>query len=455
MKRENFNSTLGVILAAAGSAVGLGNIWRFPYIVGENGGGAFLLIYLFIVIFLGIPLMTAEMLIGRHFQSNVIGCFRQYKFWKIIGILGLIAAFIILAFYSTVAGWTMHYIYACFSAKVFGTNYSNYFLNFKDNSYLPLFWQLLFLIFTAIIVFKGVQKGIEKYSKILMPILFFMLILLIIRALTLENSFEGVKFYLNPDFSKVTGKTILAAMGQAFFSLSIGMGAMLTYGSYVKKESNLCFITSSTSLSDLFVAFLAGLMIFPTLFAFGYSPQQGPGLVFVTLPGIFEKLPFGNIVGGIFFILLFIAALTSSISVLEVIVAIATEELKFSRKKSTIISTALISFLGVFATLSWNTFKNIHIHFSVSSEMGTTKTMYIFDVMDFLSSNILLPLGALLITLFVGWKLHSNVVKKEVSVISPNDNKIYNIISPVILFVIKFIAPPVILVIFLNGLGII
>ena len=293
--RENFTSTFGIIAAAAGSAVGLGNIWRFPYIAGQNGGGAFLIIYILIVLILGVPLLMSEMMIGRRAQANVIGSFKKLgpKSAIIIGIIGLLAAFLILAFYSTVGGWTIHYIYASINGEIFHTDYQNYFFNFKDNSFLPLVWQIVFLILTAIIILGGVKKGIENCSKVMMPMLVIMLIILLIRAVTLPGAGTGVSFFIKPDFSKVTGATFLAAMGQAFFSLSIGMGAMLTYGSYIQKNENLNFISTSTAITDTFISILSGFVIFPTLFSFNVAPNQGPGLIFITLPAIFEQMPWG------------------------------------------------------------------------------------------------------------------------------------------------------------------
>jgi len=447
--RENFSSTFGIIAAAAGYAVGLGNIWRFPYVAGENGGGAFLLIYIFIVLILGIPLLISEMMIGRRAQANVIGSFKKLgpKSSIIIGIIGLLAAFIILSFYSTVGGWTIHYIYASISGEVFKLDYQQYFTNFKDKSFLPLLWQVIFLIMTAIIILGGVKKGIENCSKVLMPLLILMLIILMIRAVTLPGSKSGIDFFIKPDFSKVTGKTFLAAMGQAFFSLSIGMGAMLTYGSYIKKDQNLTFIGFSITIADTLIAILAGFVIFPTLFSFNVAPNQGPGLIFVTLPAIFDQMPWGAGFSTLFFILLLIASLTSSISLLEVIVAVLKEELKWSRTLSTIITTILVMCLGVFTTLSWNTFQNLFI----TTAQGNC--MYIFDICDYFSSNILLPLGGFLIMLYVGWYLKKDVFYEELS--AGVNNKFTLSLRSMIFFIVKYIAPLVIILVFLNGLGII
>lgn len=446
--RENFTSTFGIIAAAAGSAVGLGNIWRFPYIAGQNGGGAFLIIYILIVLILGVPLLMSEMMIGRRAQANVIGSFKKLgpKSAIIIGIIGLLAAFLILAFYSTVGGWTIHYIYASINGEVFHTDFQNYFFNFKDNSFLPLVWQIVFLILTAIIILGGVKKGIENCSKVMMPMLVIMLIILLIRAVTLPGAGTGVSFFIKPDFSKVTGATFLAAMGQAFFSLSIGMGAMLTYGSYIQKNENLNFISTSTAITDTFISILSGFVIFPTLFSFNVAPNQGPGLIFITLPAIFEQMPWGAGFSTIFFILLLIASLTSSISLLEVIVAVLKEELHWSRTFSTILTTILVIILGVFATLSWNTFQNIFL------TTASGNKMFIFDIFDYLSSNILLPLGGLLIMIYVGWYLKKDVFYEELSAGVKSKNTLA--LRPIIFFIVKYISPIVILLVFLNGIGV-
>jgi len=447
-ERETFKSTIGIIFATAGSAIGLGNIWRFPYITSENGGAPFLIIFFIIIFFIGIPLLFSELLIGKTLRSNVWGAFRNFKLWKIIGIISILASFTILAFYTTVAGWTMHYMFASLTKDYFNSNYVVYFENFKNNGYVPLLWQIVFIILNSWIIIYGVRKGIERFAKILMPILFFSLFLLLIRALTLENSISGLKFYLQPDLSKVSSKTILYALGQCFFSLSIGMGAMLTYGSYIDKTQNLFKISLATALSDFFIAFLAGLIIFPALFSFNLPPSQGAGLVFITFPIIFEKLPMGNIFGTIFFFLLFIAALTSSISIFEVLISTFIDELNLSRKKSTIILTLIVIVLGAFSTLSWSVFKDVNLNFSSVTETGVKKSFYIFDILDFLASNILLPLGALFIILFSGYVLGKKIIKEELRL--RNQKIIFTFI-----FLIKYFIPIAIIIIFLNCLGIV
>jgi neurotransmitter:Na+ symporter, NSS family len=352
-QRDGFTSKFGVIAAAAGSAVGLGNIWRFPYVTGENGGGAFLLMYLIFIVAIGIPVILSEFVIGRRAQSNALGSFRILSPgtpWWLIGLMGIVAAFVILSFYSTVAGWTLEYIYQAFAGGFHNKTtemLSNDFAEFTSDSYRPLVWQMIFMALTAFVVLAGVQKGIEKYTKILMPLLIVLILAVCIRSVSLPGASEGLRFLFYPDFSKITGQSVLLALGQAAFSLSIGMGALITYGSYIRKDTPLLSTSIQVATADTIIAVLSGVMIFPALFALGESPAGGPGLVFVTLPKLFEAMPGGAIFAVVFFILLSVAALTSTISVLEVVVAFMKDELKMTRKKATLISTLSISVLGV------------------------------------------------------------------------------------------------------------
>ncbi|HCX99284.1 MAG TPA: sodium-dependent transporter, partial [Bacteroidales bacterium] len=308
--RDNFGSRFGIIAATAGSAVGLGNIWKFPYVAGENGGGAFLLIYLFFVLAIGVPVMMSEFAIGRRGQKNAYGSFGVIapgKRWNLIGLMGVVAAFFILAFYSSVAGWTLQYIVSSVSHSFAGQSIAdleNTFNTLIVNPIKPVVWQLVFMVLTALIVLAGIKKGIEKYTKLLMPLLLLLIIVLCIRSVTLEGGKAGLEFLFKPDFSKVTAKTFLYALGQAFFSLSLGMGALITYSSYFSKKENLASTAVSVALSDSLIAILAGVMIFPAVFAFGIEPTCGPSLVFITLPGIFQQMFWGDFFGTIFFILL-------------------------------------------------------------------------------------------------------------------------------------------------------
>lgn len=431
-ERESFGSKFGILAAAIGSAVGLGNIWKFPYVTGQNGGGAFLIIYLLFVLLLGVPVMISEFSIGRRGKRNVFGSFKSLAPgtpWYLVGIMGVVAAFVILSFYSAVAGWTLEYVvrsvensFSAHTAEELGSAFQN----FISHPLRPILWQLLFMFFTAYIVAGGVKKGIERYNKFLMPILLLFLIILAIRSATLPDGGAGLEFLFKPDFGKVTGRTILFAMGQAFFSLSLGMGTLITYASYFKKEENLGRTALNVSLADTFIAILAGVVIFPAVFAFNIEPSAGPSLVFITLPEIFSQMPLGNIFGLIFFLLLAVAALTSTVSVLEVVVAYFAEELNISRVKATVVAALAISMLGVLASLSFGPIAHVKLFGKV-----------IFDLLDYLAANILLPLGGLCIVLFIGYYLKRSAVYDEVS-----SGKLFKAAYfPVFIFIIRFIAP--------------
>jgi NSS family neurotransmitter:Na+ symporter len=444
--RDGFSSKFGVIAAIAGSAVGLGNIWRFPYIAGENGGGAFLLLYFACVVAIGIPVMMSELIIGRRAQSNAYGSFRKLapgSGWPVIGILGIVAAFVILSFYSTVAGWTLEYIVQAFSGGLNGKSndeLKTLFDGFISHPWRPLVWQMAFMFLTAFIVFFGVQKGIEKSSKILMPLLVILVVGLCIRSLTLPNSMEGLRFFLYPDFSKITWDVVLKAMGQAAFSLSIGMGALITYGSYIGKKNKLTGTAFQITITDTSIAVLSGLIVFPAIFSYGINPQEGPGLAFIVFPAIFAQMPAGVFFAIAFFVLLAVASLTSTISVLEVFVAFLHEETKLSRKGATIAGALSIALVGVFCTLSFGVMSDVKI-------FGKT----IFDLFDYSSANILLPLGALLIVIFTGWFLGRKNVKDELT----NGGALKGRLFLLFLFIIRFIAPVVIIIVFLKSLGLI
>ena len=445
-KRDSFTSNIGVIAAAAGSAIGLGNIWRFPYVAGVNGGGAFLFIYIAFVLAIGIPVMLSEFTIGRSAQRNPVGSFKKLapkRPWFLIGIMGVGAAFMILSFYAAVAGWTLEYIYQSVTNSFSGKTpdqLSDMFEDFRTGSWRPVIWFLIFMTFTAGIVISGVQKGIEKYTKILMPILLMILIILGIRAVTLPGAGAGLAFLFKPDFSKITAGTILEALGQAFFSLSIGMGTLITYGSYIQKQDNLTTTAISVSLADTFIAILAGIAIFPAVFAFGINPAAEEGLVFITLPNIFQQMAGGYFFSLLFFVLLAVAALTSTISVLEVVVAYFSEELNISRKKATLIASLSISVLGVFAAASWGWFDSLTI--------GGNN---IFGILNFTSANVLLPVGGFFIVLFIGWFMGRKKVRDEIS----NQGSVKARLLGVFLFLVRFIAPVAIALVFLNGVGII
>ena len=444
-QRDSFTSNIGAIAAAAGSAIGLGNIWRFPYILGENGGAAFLFIYLAVIFAIGIPVMLSEFTIGRSAQLNPVGSFKKLapkRPWYLVGIMGVGAAFMILSFYAAVAGWTLEYIYQSLTNSFSGktpAELGEMFEDFRTGSWRPVIWFLVFMLFTAGIVISGVRKGIEKYTKILMPVLLLILIILSIRAVTLPGATAGLAFLFRPDFSKINAHTVLEALGQAFFSLSIGMGTLITYGSYIRKRDNLTTTAISVSLADTFIAVLAGIAIFPAVFAFGIDPAAEEGLVFITLPNIFQQMAGGYIFSLLFFILLAVAALTSTISVLEVVVAYFSEELNMSRKKATLIATISISVLGIFAAASWGWFDHLTI-------AGNN----IFGILNFTSANILLPVGGFFIILFIGWFMGKKKVRDELS----NQGLTRTRLLGVFLFLVRFIAPLAIALVFLNGMGI-
>lgn len=435
---------MGAILAATGGAIGLGNIWRFPYTVGVNGGGAFIIMYTIFVFLLGVPILMSEIVIGRRSQQNVMGAFKvlapKHKAWLGAGILSIVAALVIYAFYSVVAGWTLNYIVLSGSGQLSGKSpaeISQLFADFTHGSLWPLVCQFLFLGLTAGIVILGVQKGIEKYTKILMPILLLLMILMCIRSLTLDGARQGIDFLFKPDFSKINGNSVLDALGQALFSLSIGMGAVCTYGSYIRKQDNLFTTSLWIAGADTFIAILAGVAIFPAVFAFGLSPAAGPSLVYEVLPNVFNSMPGGMAFAVGFFMLLSIAALTSTISLLEVLVLWAVEELHWSRRKSAIILSLAVFTIGVFCTLSFGPLSHVTI-------FGLT----IFDLCDKLTATYMMPIGALLFTLFIGWYLPKVDVYDELS----NSGQLKARYFKIYYFIVKYIAPLALFIILLTGI---
>lgn len=390
---------MGFILAAAGSAIGLGNVWKFPYIAGQNGGAAFVLVYLICIAVIGLPVLIAEVLIGRTTERNPVGAFRKLSgspFWTAVGVVGVVAGFLILSFYSVVAGWSLGYVLesirGVFSDFESSGAASDHFIALTSRVTWIVGFHALFSIVTMTFVYAGVEKGIERGSKIMMPILFFILIILMIRGLTLPGSEKGLAFLLKPDWSKISGQAVLVALGHAFFTLSLGMGAMMTYGSYMSRKDSIPAASLQIVVLDTAVALLAGLAIFTAVFAAGQDPAAGPGLIFHTLPFVFSLMPGGNLFGLMFFILLTIAALTSAISLLEVVVAYFVDERKWRRHRAVILLGTVIFVLGIPSALSFNTLAD-------STLFGLT----FFGLVDFLASNILLPLGGLFISLFVAW----------------------------------------------------
>lgn len=432
---ERFSSS-GFILAAIGSAVGLGNMWKFPYITGQNGGAAFFLLFIICLIVVGLPVLMAELAIGRGGRGNASTSFFKISGSRTFGRLGLlsvIAPTLILSFYSIVAGWTLHYAVQAFSGKLFaGGNFGEQFSSF-NSGYMSIFWTFIVMVCTCAVIIKGVSSGIEKFNKILIPGMLILLLVLMIRALTLPGAGEGASFFLRPDFSKLSAEAALVALGHAFFSLSLGMGTMITYGSYVERKQSLGAATFAIGFGDLLYAFIAGLIIFPTTYSFGIDAEQGPGLVFVALPAAFSAMPFGSLFGGLFFILLSIAALTSTVSLLEVPVAFTMERWGWSRQKSAIILAAIIFLISIPSLLSLGLVPDLKI-----ANQG------FFDFVDFVASNILLPLGGLTVTIFVGhfWKN------------AADEAGVSSFWLRIWLFMLRYIAPILIVLIFLNSSGI-
>ncbi|TFZ40754.1 sodium-dependent transporter [Soehngenia longivitae] len=406
-QRDNWSSRIGFIFAAAGSAVGLGNIWRFPYLAAENGGSAFIFIYLLFVLGIGLNVMIAEFAIGRRTQLAAVGAYKKLdKRFTFAGVIGVLSAFLIMGFYPVVGGWSVAYIVKSFTGLLSDQALiADAFGGFITSSYEPLLWMLLYMAINIYIVAKGVTSGIEKAGKILMPTLLVLFIFVAIRSVTLDGAFEGLKFLFKPDFSKVTGETFLAALGQQFFSLSLGMGCMITYGSYISKKEALPKNALIITLIDTSVAILASIAIIPALFAFGLEVNQGPGLVFIVVPQIFAGMgALGPIISAIFFIALAIAALTSSISLLEVVVAYLIDERKMKRKNAVAVTGLVMTVMSVLSSLSLGAFPSLKL-FGVA----------VFDFFDIITDKIFLAIGGLLIALFVGWFMKKEDMKDELT----------------------------------------
>jgi neurotransmitter:Na+ symporter, NSS family len=447
--RDGFTSTFGVLVATLGSAVGLGNIWKFPYLTGTNGGASFLLVYIIATLLVGLPVMITEIMLGRASRANAITTFEKLApkgqgAWKWIGYMGVAAAVLILAFYTEVAGWVFAYIFKALSGQLGSTDPAHTKAIFGElvaNPQSALIWQWIVLAFTGAIIMCGVSKGIEAVSKKLMPVLFLLLIALCIRSLTLPGAMRGLEFLFTPDFSKINATVILTAVGLAFFKLSIGMGTMLTYGSYFRAEQNIPLTATRVMFADLTVSLLAGMAIFPAVFAFGFEPAAGPSLVFITIPAVFHSMPGGSIFMALFFILTAIAATGAILSILEVPVAMLIERCNWSRKKATAISILTVALFGLPAALSQSLTANWKL-FGLNA----------FDLFDYISSNILMPVGGILICLFAGGSYGLPKLKEALS----NGGTLNNPILIKVLFVLlRYIAPLLIGIILLNGFGLI
>ncbi len=451
--RENFGSKIGAILAAAGSAVGLGNIWRFPIITGQNGGAAFILIYLCCIVLLGLPIMISEFLIGRYTHANTAGAYRIVSNgspWKWVGRLGVFTGWFILCYYSVVGAWTLHYTYLS-AANAFqdvpAQEYGSIFSSFTSNPWIPTIWLFLFIGVVHYVITRGVQSGIEKFSKIMMPTLFIIVVLLVICSVLLPGASEGIKFLLVVDFSKVDSSVILQAMGQAFFSMSLAMGCLCTYASYFAKNTKLATTAINVSVIDTIVAIMAGFIIFPSIFNIGMDPneiQAGASLTFISLPNVFQKA-FGNgtffacVFSMMFYFLLFVAALTSAISLHEVATAYVSEEFEVTRKKAATLVTVVITIFGTLCSLSFGPLSSIQF-----------KGLNIFDMFDSFSGMVLLPLGGLLTSIFAGWVLDQKLYKDELS----NHGELKAPYFKLLIFTLRFISPIAIGMVFLDQLGV-
>ena len=446
MSRDSFGSRFGALLAMAGSAVGLGNLWRFPYLVGENGGAAFIITYVILSFVICLPIFISEFVIGRRSQENAYSAFRDLSggsAWRWVGLFTIFVPMVVLSYYSVIGGWSIEYLLkSCtfsFTGGASQASINTFFTNFVTSTWGPLAVHTAFLFLTMLIVVVGIKDGIERFSKVMMPLLFLMVLSIAIYSLTLPGAMAGVDYLFNPDFSKITGKACAAALGQAFFSLSLGFGTILTYASYVDKKEDILFQSTATAASDLMFALVAGLAIMPAVFAFGISPQAGPGLVFETLPYVFGQMPAGGLVAILFFLALLVAALTSSISMLEVAVAYLVEEKKIPRIWACVILFVICWVVGGLCSLSFGPLSHIKI------DGGN-----LFDFFDNLSSNILMTLGSLLTVLFVGWRLKKTDVYDEFTnggTLSRNAR-----IFGVLWFLIRYICPLAIAIIFLSGL---
>ncbi|MBQ8269619.1 MAG: sodium-dependent transporter [Bacteroidaceae bacterium] len=440
--RASFGGKLSVVLVAAGSAIGLGAIWRFPYIAGKHGGAAFLLVFLLSVFAVGIPAMLAEFAVGRHMKKNAVGAFRDLsKKWSWLGYNGVLGALLISGYYYIIAGWSLEYMVTSATNMLYSSpvSFTEQFDAFQG-SWRPLFYAVMFILLTHFIVARGVEKGIEKASRIMMPALFIILIIMAVRVAFMPGAIEGYRFFLSPDFKAAFApETIMMAIGQAFFSLSVGMGCMVTYASYFKKDNNLVQTSFNVALLTLLVSVLAGLVIFPAVFSAGLQPAEGPSLIFVTLPEIFKDMPLAALWSTVFFLLVTLASLTSTISFHEVLTAYLAEEFKLSRCWAARAVSAVSILLSVL-TLSLV----FDIDFLGIKVAGAT----LVDVFDYLTANILMPIGAMFTCIFVSWFMKRSFMKEELS----NCGAIKSRIVPVIVFMLRYVTPLIILYIFFSNL---
>ncbi|MFS0752514.1 sodium-dependent transporter [Oceanobacillus sp. 1P07AA] len=444
-RKDQWASKLGFILSSAGAAVGLGAIWKFPYMTGMNGGGAFFFIFILFTVIIGLPLLIAEFIIGRGAQKEAISAYQKLapkSIFSFIGHWGVVGAFILMSFYSVVGGWVLIYSLLSIPGMVItdGAQYGELFASITGNPLLTIVGLALFIFINSFVISSGIKNGIEKYSKVLMPLLFIFFIIIVIRSITFEGAMEGIQFFLQPDFSKLNGENILYALGQAFFSLAVGISVMVTYSSYLDKNVSLGSSAASVSVMNIFVSLLAGLAIFPIVFSFGLEPTEGPGLLFVVLPEAFAQMPFGELFLSLFLLLFLFAILTSSFSMLEIITAAVTEKKNVSRKSVAWIAGILVFIAGIPAALSSNVLADFHI-------FGKT----VFDASDFLVSNIMLPAGCLFIAIFIGFKMDKQLVKQEFSY----GNNLSNGVFQTWYQLMRWVVPFTIIIVFLYSIGVI
>lgn len=440
-KRGNFSNKIGFVLAAAGSAVGLGNIWRFPYLAAKYGGGTFLLVYLILAVTFGFSLMIAEIAIGRKTGLSAIGAFKALdKRFGAVGYLAAIIPIIIFPYYSVIGGWVIKYLVIFCSGSGMAAANDNYFGTFAAGTAEPLIYFFIFIAFTALVVWFGVEKGIEKVSKVMMPILVVLTIFIAIYGLTIDGAKDGLIYYIKPRLSDFTFKTVIAAMGQLFYSMSLAMGIMITYGSYMKKENNLESSVRQIEIFDTAIAFLAGLTIIPAVFAFSGGDKaalgKGPSLMFVTLPKVFDSMPFGSVIGTVFFVLVLFAALTSAISLMETIVSIFSDKLGWSRHKATLIVFICAVAIGVLPCLGFGVLDFIHIG-----------AMTILDIMDFVSNSILMPICALFTCILIGFVVKPKAVIDEAT---RNGEKFKS--RNLFVVVIKWVSPICLVLILISSI---
>lgn len=446
MKTENrgsFSSKIGVILATVGTAVGLGNVWRFPYIVGENGGGAFLVIYILSLLLLGIPGVIAEFIVGRHSHANAVDSFKKLApktKWHWIGYSGVLAGFLIMGYYAVVVGWTLEYLTQAILGNLSGMTVEQYgqvFDQFAGHPYWPLVWMVIVMLISTFVVARGVSGGIEKISNVLMPVFFLIILVMVANSFFLPAAGQGMKYLFLPNFSELEPVAILIAIGQTFFSLSLGMGCLITYSSYFKKDVSLAKTATQVVSIDAMVAILSAMIIFPAVFSFGMQPTEGPSLVFKVLPNVFQQMPLGTLWSILFYALLFIAAITSLISLLEVVTAYIYENTSLTRRKAAFIVTGMVSVLGVFASMSFGLLQDVTL-------FGKT----FFDLLDFVTASILLPVGGFFISIFVGWFLDKRIIATELRIKHP---KAHLFIKGYI-YMLRFFVPACIFAVFLYSL---